>query len=184
MMGGGADFMRSMSSAEVLMVPEVDVTGVRPMFPGSFSGWDWTQQGLGIEKPNMVGEIATAVNPVMALGRSIAGLIIGRDPVTLEPQSQIESAAAIALGQVKISKALGNVKFPSAKEVASRLGMTEERFHHQIKAALKVDFKELRNMKNFDVGIDKAGNIAFKDRSTGRTIQTDVPLNSYGRLGE
>ena len=48
LMGSGADFLRSMSSAEVLMVPEVHVTAGRPMASDAFSGWDWTQQGLGM----------------------------------------------------------------------------------------------------------------------------------------
>jgi len=120
-------------------------------------------QGFQLQLANMVyrGEILPAL--LLSLGINPAGGL-GAGPT--------------------IKQALGNLKFPSSKELASRLGITEEKFHHDIKAALKVDFKELRNVKNFDVGIDKAGNIAFKDRFTGRTIQTDVPLNSYGRFGE
>ncbi|MDI3467381.1 MAG: hypothetical protein OJF50_006202 [Nitrospira sp.] len=48
MMGGGADFMRSMPSAEVLIVPEVRVTAVRPMASDPFAGWDWAQRGLSM----------------------------------------------------------------------------------------------------------------------------------------
>ena len=45
---GGWDSFHSASSDDVLMVPEVHVTGVRPMPSVPLSGWDWAQQGLGL----------------------------------------------------------------------------------------------------------------------------------------
>ena len=140
-------------------------------------------RGLEMAEPSVVGEIATAINPVMALGRSIAGLVIGHDPLTLKPQSRFESLTAAALGQLKGSKVLGNVKFPSLNGLAQQLGVAEKEVH-AIKKSMTVDLKDLHGMKNPDIGVDRAGNIAFKDRITGRTVQTDVPITTYGQLGE
>lgn len=73
-------------------------------------------------------------------------------------------------------------KYPSAEEIARRLGTTKKKFHSTIKPQIKRDFAaELRkiNATNPDIGINELGNIALRHPQTGKEIITNVSLLDY-----
>jgi hypothetical protein len=76
-------------------------------------------------------------------------------------------------------------KYPSADEMAKRLGTTEDDFHTRIKREITRDFrselKKIGSPKNIDVGVDRNGNIVLKSKTTGREINTGVPLKTYSK---
>jgi RHS repeat-associated protein len=78
----------------------------------------------------------------------------------------------------------GKYSFPGPDALAKKLGVSREEFHKTIKPAIKDDFRremEAIGSTNPDIGIDVAGNIVLKHPTTGKTIETGVPLSSYGR---
>ncbi len=134
-------------------------------------------------------DVASLALLPVGLARAIAGQIIGRDPQSLEPISGSELLFLLGtqgklppgLGGA-VSKALTGVKFLSVKELARRLGVSQEAFHRSIKPAIIRDFpSELKNLgtENPDIGINQAGNLVLRDPRSGRTVGTDVPLQSY-----
>jgi hypothetical protein len=80
---------------------------------------------------------------------------------------------------------VGNsISFPKSKEIAKRLGTNEKKFHKEIKKEILGDFKnEIKKIgaTNPDIGVNKAGNIVFKNPKTGKTLVTDIPLKNYKR---
>ncbi|MBI4965356.1 MAG: hypothetical protein HY913_18915 [Desulfomonile tiedjei] len=76
-------------------------------------------------------------------------------------------------------------KYPSADEIAKRLGTTRDDFHMRIKEQIKKDhpseLKAIGRPKNVDIGVDPKGNIVLRNKETGREINTDVPLKKYGK---
>ncbi|MGC0154973.1 VENN motif pre-toxin domain-containing protein, partial [Chromobacterium vaccinii] len=74
--------------------------------------------------------------------------------------------------------------FPSKEQLAKDLNTSVEDFHKNIKNDIKSEFKqEMKKIgtSNPDVGVDKAGNIVLKNPKTGKTFNTNVPLNSFSR---
>jgi hypothetical protein len=70
--------------------------------------------------------------------------------------------------------------FPSSKELAKRLGISENDFHRVAKKDIIKEFKDLlKNIKNPDIGFDKAGNILLRDPRTGQTLVTNTPLSWF-----
>ncbi|MDM8519420.1 hypothetical protein QUF64_05180 [Anaerolineales bacterium HSG6] len=72
--------------------------------------------------------------------------------------------------------------FPSATELARRLGVDAKTYHKKTKGYIKGDFrKESQKIgtTNPDIGFNEAGNIVLRNPKTGKTIETDVPLDSY-----
>ena len=76
-------------------------------------------------------------------------------------------------------------KYPSADEMAKRLGTTENDFHRRIKKEITKDFsselKKIGNPQTFDIGVDRTGNIVLRNKMTGREINTSVPLKNYAK---
>ncbi|HCN06198.1 MAG TPA: hypothetical protein DIS79_11335 [Bacteroidetes bacterium] len=76
-----------------------------------------------------------------------------------------------------------NYKFFSKEEMARRLGVTVDKYHHAIKKRIVKDHKAILNKKrgldNPDIGVDDAGNVVFKDLRDGSTIPTNTPLSKY-----
>jgi hypothetical protein len=75
-----------------------------------------------------------------------------------------------------------STNYPSADELAKRLGTTVREFHKSVKPQMKRDFaKESKRIgsTNPDIGVDAAGNIVLRNPKTGAEISTDVPLSSY-----
>lgn len=75
----------------------------------------------------------------------------------------------------------GDYKFPSEKKLAKEFGIKRNQIHN-LKDQLKSDFRtELRkiNAHNPDIGISRNGNIVFKNRMTGKTLNTKVSVKLY-----
>jgi hypothetical protein len=75
-----------------------------------------------------------------------------------------------------------SVKFLKVDELAKRLGTTAKDFHSHIKPIMKRDFaKEMKAIgtTNPDFTANELGNIVLKNPQTGKTITTNVPLNTY-----
>ena len=76
--------------------------------------------------------------------------------------------------------------FPDSKELGKRLGVSSKRYHKNIKPTIKSQHsKELKKARinNPDIGINNStGNVIFKDPSTGKTIETDTPFESYKEI--
>ena len=74
-------------------------------------------------------------------------------------------------------------KFPSAKELGKRLGVSEEKFHRDVKPEILKQFKKESNQigsKNPNVGVDESGNIVLQNPKTKQTVETGLPLDSFG----
>jgi hypothetical protein len=109
-------------------------------------------------------------------------------------QQSVEGAAQDTLNDV-LSLAqilgglggLGDVKFPSANEMARRLETTTDGFHRDIKPEIMKDasdaMKKIGNPKAPEIGEDNQGNIWLRNNQTGRAVPTGLPLSNYGRRG-
>lgn len=112
---------------------------------------------------------------VIVVGLADAGLLDGYLLNTLGgwifSQAKTDAAAGAA-----------RVEFPSAGQIAGKLGVSEAQFHRQIKPAIVQDLApEARKLgtKNPDIGVDSAGRVALRNPKTGDTAVTDVLLESY-----
>ena len=79
-------------------------------------------------------------------------------------------------------KSIMQVTFPSATELAKRLGVSAKTYHKKTKGHIKGDFKKESQKigtTNPDIGINDDGNIVLRNPKTSETIETDVPLDSY-----
>lgn len=85
-------------------------------------------------------------------------------------------------GKINGSAGSTNVEFPSAGQLARKLGVSESQFHRQIKPGIVQDLApEARKLgtKNPDIGVDSAGRVVLRNPKTGDTTITDVLLESY-----
>jgi hypothetical protein len=83
-----------------------------------------------------------------------------------------------------ISESGADAVFPDETELARRLGIPrselEKKKHGEIlKDPDIADASRKLGARNPDIGISKEGNIVLKNRRTGRTIDTGIPLESF-----
>ncbi len=112
------------------------------------------------------GELGSAIKNVLTIGPSLIGAL---------GKFGLDAAA-------RIIKAGKDVKFPSKQGLAQKLGVDPNDLH-DIKDAMRIDFGTVlkaHGIKNPEIGYDDAGNIVLKDLISGKTIDTGVPLSSYG----
>jgi len=95
----------------------------------------------------------------------------------------IESPVEQMIMQAK-SESGADAVFPDESELARRLGIPKNQFEKKKHGEILKDSdvaasgKKL-GVKNPDIGISREGTIVLKDRRTGKTIDTGVPLESF-----
>ncbi|HRI48666.1 MAG TPA: hypothetical protein PLW65_00680 [Pseudomonadota bacterium] len=112
---------------------------------------------------------------VIVIGLVDAGVLDGRLLDTLGGWLFSKAKTDVAAGSAK-------VEFPSAEQLARKLGVGESQFHRQMKPAIVRDLApEARKLgtKNPDIGVDSAGRVVLRNPKTGDTTVTDVLLESY-----
>ncbi|WP_146140858.1 hypothetical protein [Haliangium sp. UPWRP_2] len=112
---------------------------------------------------------------VVVVGLVDAGLLDGYLLNTLGGWLFSKAKTEVGAGAAK-------VEFPSADQLARKLGVSESQFHRQIKPGIVQDLApEARRLgtKNPDIGVDSAGRVVLRNPKTGDTIITDVLLESY-----
>jgi hypothetical protein len=81
----------------------------------------------------------------------------------------------------------GNVKYPSADELARRLGITRTEYHRAVKKVImKISGEEMKEIgfpNSPEIGLDKAGNVWPKNHKTGKQINTGRPLGYFTQGG-
>ncbi|MDC0357840.1 RHS domain-containing protein [Oligoflexia bacterium] len=87
------------------------------------------------------------------------------------------------LGKIpkRFKSEFGGIRIPSPKQIRKLLGVSKEGFHDTKKHILKQLGKKQRRLAgtNPDIGVDDLGNIVLRNRDNGRTVVTDIPLESF-----
>lgn len=168
-----AGFVEYKSDERIHLVSygSVDATAFVPVFSRYALAAAVTSQA---DSP-LPGPADIAAVGVVVIGLIDAGLLDGYLLDTLGGWLFSKSTTDGAAGSAK-------VEFPSAGQLARRLGVNESEFHRQIKPGIVQDLApEARKLgtKNPDIGFDSAGRVALRNPKTGDTIITDVRLESY-----
>ena len=119
-------------------------------------------------------------------GASLAGNIAGALIPGATGLGKVAAAGVVAVKAADkasyLAKAAKSAKFPDAKELSKKLGVDKETFHRGVKDAIKGDHKDAMKTlktKNPDIGVTKDGNVALKNRETGKVVATETPLQNY-----
>lgn len=115
---------------------------------------------------------------------AVGVVVIGLVDAGLRDGYLLDTLGGWLLSKSKTDGAAGSAKveFPSASQLARRLGVHESEFHRQLKPGIVQDLApEARKLgtKNPDIGVDSAGRVVLRNPRTGDTITTDVRLESY-----
>jgi hypothetical protein len=92
-------------------------------------------------------------------------------------------------GGVKQSRGSGggNVKYPSADDLARRLGITKREYHRDIKKIIMKrcgpEMKQIGYPNSPEIGLDKAGNVWLKNHNNGKQINTRRGLSDFIKGG-
>lgn len=125
-----------------------------------------------------VGVTAYATNQIWQNYNTTVGEVPATRPSFATNPIQMVSSSGSGSGTGQGGKSEGS--FPSSKELAKRLGISENDFHRVAKKDIIKEFKDLlKNIKNPDIGFDKAGNILLRDPRTGQTLVTNTPLSWF-----
>ena len=83
------------------------------------------------------------------------------------------------------SETSGEYVFPDDSEIASMLNVSVSEFHREVKKEMIEDHpNEVRRTgaANPDIGYEKGSKkLVFKNKSTGKVVETDTPILNYKR---
>lgn len=147
----------------------------------------WDPQGLqSVDSPTATLEAAIVQGNFTQARASLETLkLLGN--ISDEAAAALESAilngeaAAAAASRKAVENALRELfrKCARAKEKELIEAWGKENIH-KVKELIRKQFeKELRNNKNFDVWLDKAGNVVLKGNKTGTIVPTNLPLRAF-----
>lgn len=130
----------------------------------SASGGRKTPAELSAIKTNFI--VAAVIGVVDA-----AGTLIG----VKGPGKLLEKTAEAVAKEAAERKLLSEARKLADKELKNIVGDV-----HAAKAVIGKQFnKELKGDKNFDILVDKAGNMVLKGNKSGTLVQTGVPASTY-----
>jgi len=135
-----------------------------------------------------VGLVVSVENVVIGGAVTVSGVAEGVHGAVVATKGMagwIESTGNI----LKMAKGKGgggggkDYTFPKEPQLAKRLGIDEENIH-MVKGYILNDEEiapllKLLGANNPDIGYDDVGNIVLKNVITGKTIQTNIPLDSF-----
>lgn len=115
---------------------------------------------------------------------AVGVVVIGLVDAGLLDEYLLDTASGWLFSKTRndVSAESAKVDFPSAGQLAQKLGVSETQFHRQIKPGIVQDLvPEARKLgtKNPDIGVDSAGRVVLRNPKTGDTVITEVPLESY-----
>lgn len=131
--------------------------------------------------------LATVTTVALAEPTPIGEFLLGAAAIGFVGYNLYQTLTApegiVSIGEPTAVFSLGGEQavFPDAGELSRRLGIPRTKLHDRVKE-LKDSFpvaKRKIGAKNPDIGISKDGTIVLKNRKTGKTIDTGVPVDAF-----
>jgi hypothetical protein len=168
------------SESDAMMIGRVggDIAGIVAGVAGFAGGLATTTGGT------ILSCVGTAcVGAVVTVGAGTAAMAAGA-VIALNGAANLGGNLAMMKGDKKGGSGAGNYKFPDAKEMAKRLGVDKDAFeeikHDDILGDKTIsNFSQKIGSTNPDIGVDSSGNIVLKNPSTGKVINTYIPLSKF-----